>query len=116
MLPSFCHDTVTVVRPASRESRGTVVTDWANAQSHVLSGCSVQAPTTSMDMDGRRQTALAGTLYAPPFSDVAAGDRIEWTDPMGGEHAFLVDGEPMPWESPTGRVSHVQADLIEWRG
>lgn len=116
MLPSFCHDSVTVTRPAKRASRGTVIDDWANAQSHAIDGCSVQVPTTSMDLDGRRQTALLGTLYAPPFSDIKAGDRITWSDPMDTEHTFLVDGEPMPWASPTGCVSHVQADLAEWRG
>lgn len=116
MLPSWCQDAVSVVRPAQREQRGTVVPDWANAQTHALAGCSVQLPTTSMTLDGREQTAMRGTLYAPPASDVRAGDRIVWTDPMGIEHSFLVDGEPMPWTSPTGRVTHVQARLAEWRG
>ena len=116
MLHSFCHDSVTVVRPGSKQARGTTVADWSVAQSHAIAGCSVQTPNTSMDLDGRRQTSLAGTLYAPPSVDVRAGDRIDWTDASGNAHRFLVDGEPMPWVSPTGRVSHVQADLVEWRG
>lgn len=116
MLPSWCRDAVTVVRPARKEQRGTTVPDWANAQRHPLTGCSVQLPNTSMALDGREQTALRGTLYAPPASDVMAGDRIDWTDPMGVAHSFLVDGEPMPWQSPTGCVAHVQARLAEWRG
>lgn len=98
------------------ESRGTVVPNWANAQRSVVSGCSVQLPTTSMELDGREQTALSGTLYAPPSASIRAGDRIEWTDFTGVAHVLLVDGEPMPWQSPTGRITHVQARLAEWEG
>lgn len=116
MLPSFARDRVTVVRPAMRESRGTHVADWQNATRTAVGGCVVQLPTTSMDLDGRAATQLAGTLYAPSGTDVRAGDRIEWTDGRGVAHDLAVDGEPMPWESPTGRVSHVQARVVEWRG
>lgn len=116
MLPSWCRDSVTVVRPVRALQRGTTVPDWSNAQTHALTGCSVQLTTTSMALDGREQTALRGTLYAPPASDVRAGDRIDWNDPTGVAHSLLVDGEPMPWQSPTGRVMHVQARLAEWRG
>lgn len=116
MLPSFARDAVTVVRPATRAVRGTTVPDWANARRHRVTGCIVQLPSTSMDLDGRTQTELAGTLYAPTGADVRAGDRVEWTDGRGVTHKLAVDGEPMPWASPTGRVSHVQARLAEWRG
>lgn len=116
MLPSWCRDAVTVTRPAWVESRGTLVPNWSKATSHPLTGCSVQVPLTSMDLDGRQQAELSGTLYAPNGADVARGDRITWTDPMGVEHDFAVDGMPMPWSSPSGRVSHVQARLVEWRG
>lgn len=116
MLPSWCKDTVTVVRPSMSESRGTVVPNWANAQRYRVSGCSVQLPTTTVELDGRTQTALRGTLYAPPSAIIRAGDRIEWTDFTGVTHDLLVDGEPMPWKSPTGRVTNVQARLAEWEG
>lgn len=116
MLPSFAHETVTVLRPAMRSSRGTLVPDWQNASGHELTGCIVQLPSTSMDLDGRTQTQLTGTLYAPQGADVRAGDRIEWVDARDVTHHLAVDGEPMPWASPTGRVSHVQARIVEWRG
>jgi plastocyanin len=116
MLPSFASETVTVARAAQRQSRGTTVPDWANAQRHPITGCIVQTPSTTMDMDARQQTALVGTLYAPPGSDIRAGDRIEWADPTGTAHAFSIVGVPMPWKSPTGRVSHVQATITEWEG
>lgn len=116
MLPSWCRDTVTVTRPAWVASRGTTVPDWSQATTRTLTGCSVQVPSTSIDLDGRQQSELYGTLYAPDGSDVARGDRVEWTDPMGTVHDFLVDGVPMPWTSPSGRVSHVKVRLVEWRG
>ena len=116
MLPSFANRTVTITHPGAKSQRGTTVPDWRRAQRHTVGGCSVQLPSTSMSLDGRTQTALGGTLYAPPDADLRAGDRIEWTDLTGTDHAFLVDGEPMPWTSPTGRVTHLQARLAEWRG
>ena len=116
MLPSFAHETVTVLRPAMRSSRGTLVPDWQNASGHELTGCIVQLPSTSMNLDGRTQTQLTGTVYAPTNSNIRAGDRIEWTDCRGVTHFLAVNGEPMPWQSPTGRVSHVQARVAEWEG
>lgn len=111
MLPSWCNDSITVTRPAATSSRGTTVPDWAHATTRTVSGCSVQTGQTSMSLDGRTQTELAGTVYAPPGADIQAGDRI--TCAAG---TFLVDGDPMPWSSPTGRVSHVQARLARWTG
>ena len=116
MLPSFAADAITVVLPATRASRGTTVPDWANAQRRRVTGCIVQLPATSMDLDGRAQTQLTGTVYAPSASDIRAGDRIEWVDRRGVTHHLAVNGEPMPWQSPTGRVSHVQARVSEWSG
>ena len=116
MLPSFASETVIVVHPAQKSQRGTTVPDWVNAQRHVVTGCIVQLPSTSMDLDGRTQTELSGTLYAPCGSGIRAGDHIEWTDGEGVSHTLAVDGEPMPWRSPTGRVSHVQARIAEWKG
>lgn len=112
MLPSFCRDVVTVKRAAEVDKRGTVVLDWDNPQTFELSGCSVQPSTTSRDFDGRTvQVSEDWTLYAPPNSDLLAGDRIEWQDAT-----FEINGAPMPWTSPTGRVSHMYARLSEWRG
>lgn len=116
MLPSWCNDTVTVIRPAWKESRGTKIADWASAKRHTVTGCSLQIGTTSSDRDGRQQAELSATLYLPEGADVKRGDRIEWEDGTGETHDFVVEGMSMPWRSPTGRLSHVQARLSEWRG
>ena len=112
MLPSFCRDSITVKRASLKDSRGTKVLDWSNPQSTTVAGCSVQPNMTSRDFDGRTiQVTEDWTLYAPPQSDIVAGDRIEWQG-----MTFEVNGAPMPWTSPTGRVSHVYARLSEWSG
>ena len=47
MLPSWCQDTVTVLRAQQRTVGTRTERDWANAQSHVIKGCSVQPSGTS---------------------------------------------------------------------
>lgn len=111
MLPSWCTDTVQVVRPAAKASRGTTVPDWANAQRHTVSGCRVTDASTGEDRDGRTATRIIARLWAPPGADVRAGDAIEFDGAR-----YLVEGEPMPRRSPTGQVSHLRCDLAAWRG
>ena len=112
MLPSFCRDTVTRKRAQQVDNRGTITLDWSNPQTLPIAGCSVQPNTSTRDFDGRTiQVTEEWTLYAPFGSDIAAGDRIEWNG-----ITFEINGAPMPWQSPTGRVSHIWARLAEWRG
>lgn len=112
MLPSFCRDTVTVKRAALVDSRGTKQLDWSDPTTKTIAGCSVQPNTSTRDFDGRLiQITEDWTLYAPPGSDIQSGDRIEWNG-----LTFEINGAPMPWQSPTGRVSHIWARLSEWSG
>lgn len=77
MLPSFCNDTVTRIRPGTTTSRGSVVPDWTTATTKDISGCSMQPATTSLSQDGRVLGLLDEyTLFAPPGADIQAGDRI----------------------------------------
>lgn len=112
MLPSFCREEVTRLRAVEVDKRGTKVLDWTNPDELVIAGCSVQPSTSARDLDGRTlQVTEDWVLYAPLGADIAAGDRISWENSV-----FEVNGAPMPWKSPTGRVSHVYARLVEWRG
>lgn len=111
MLPSWCNDTITILRPTMVSSRGTYVPDWSKPTETSVPGCSVQTGTTGEDRDGRTSTALLGTVYLPPGTDVQAGDRIVFAGTT-----YEVQGAPMAWGSPTGRVSHVQARIAVWRG
>lgn len=108
MLPSFCQQTITVRRPALRESRGSLVKDWINATTHTVSGCSIQLQSTSSDMDGRTiQVTNSAILYAPYGADIQAGDRIG---------NYEITGEPMPVYGATGNLSHLEIPLSNWRG
>lgn len=113
MLPSFCHDTVTVWRPAQVVQRGATVPDWSRALPHDVTGCSVQPASSATVTDGQRVNAVQSgmTLYAPPGADVMAGDRVEFDG-----RKWSVDGEPQAWRSPTGRTSHLIIALKDWRG
>lgn len=111
-LPSWASDEVTVWRAPLVESRRTEVRDWANATSHTIAGCSVQpASTASSFNDPRASDVIRATLYAPPNSDLLAGDKVEFDG-----NAYSVDGQPQTWRSPFGRATHMVANLIDWRG
>lgn len=83
--------TVTVTRPAERDSHGDPT---GPPIPHQLPGCAIGWGETSTDHD-RRETAITGlTLYCPPESDIRAGDRV--TLP-GDTTTYLVDGRPLDW-------------------
>ena len=112
MLPSFFMRSVRVMRPTMTSSRGTEVSDWDHlAADFVVFGCSVQTPSTGEDWDGRTATRLTGTVYLPYTADVRSGDAVEY---MG--ERYLVVGEPMRGESPTGAIDHKQVRIARWEG
>ena len=79
MLPSFCRDTITRIRPGSTVSRGSVIPDWSASEinSKTISGCSMQPASTSLSEDGRvLGISDLYTLFAPPDADIQDGDRI----------------------------------------
>ena len=111
-LPSFCCETVEVLRAPLASSRGTSERDWSAAEPHEVAGCCAQYASTSSDRgEPRDATSDSATLYAPPGSDVREGDRVSCS--LG---TFAVEGTPMPLVSPTGAVSHLEVSLARWRG
>lgn len=112
MVLSFFTQSVTVKRPGSTTSRGSAVPDWDNATETTVNGCSVQPASTSLSQDGRVLGISDGyTAYLPPETDVEAGDHIVYD---GKEYA--IDGEPRVWFSPSGRLNHIQLNLVRWEG
>lgn len=112
MLPSFCRDSVTVHRAARTESRGSTILDWSDETAHTIARCSVQPGSTVRDMNGRALAVTDGaTLYAPAGADIEEGDRVEFDGVT-----YEVDGAPRSYRSATGRVSHVEVSLKDWRG
>lgn len=113
MLPSWCQDTVTVLRAPIVTRNGRSVRDWTQAVPHELRGCSLQPSMTETEFNGTQRNAAESQarLLCPPGADVVDGDRI-----VDGSRTWEVNGVPYALKSPTGRVSHVTALLREWRG
>lgn len=113
MLPSFVSQSITVVRPGSKESRGSIVPDWSPSAitEKTITGCSVQPASTSLSLDGRVLGLSEGwTAYLPEGSDVQAGDHIIFEG-----NTYEINGEPRIWTGAFTR-SHIQLNLIRWEG
>lgn len=111
MLPSFCKQTIVVVRPGSKQSRGSTIPDWSTATRRTINGCSVQPASTSLSMDGRVLGISEGwTAYLPEGTDVKAGDRIEFEG-----QTYVINGEPKSWTGAFTR-SNIQLNLVRWEG
>lgn len=112
MLPSFYKHSVTRIRPATQILRGSVVPDWDNATSVTINGCHLQPATTSLSMDGRVLGISDGyTCYMPADADVQAGDHIAFN---GNE--YYIQGDIRAWPSASGRLDHIQLNLMRWNG
>lgn len=113
MLPSFCTQEITRIRPGTKTVRGSVIPDWDETKVDKLkiTGCSVQPATTSLSQDGR----VLGineqwTAYLPEGSDVKAGDRILFEG-----KTYTINGDPKEWTAPFTR-SNIQLNLTRWEG
>ena len=117
MLPSWCKDEITVLRaPIITTQRNTQVQDWGHPQRILIDGCSVQPANSAANTrtgfdDIRQNTNISAVLYAPPDADVKAHDRV-----MFDGNTFTLDGEPLLFRSPTGRVTHKVCNLMLWSG
>ena len=111
MLPSFCKDTVTRVRPATKTVRGSDIPDWDKASRDVVTGCSMQPATTSLSEDGRVLgiTDLY-TLFATPNADIKAGDRIEYNNKV-----YEIDGDVRVFPGAL-RLAHIEVTLRRYNG
>lgn len=112
MLPRFMTQTVTRIRPGTKEIRGQIIPDWDNVSTVTINGCSVQPASTTLSQDGRVLGISDGvTLYAPTNADIMAGDRIQF-----GGNTYTINGDPRRWPSATGGLDHIQCSLERWHG
>ena len=112
MIPSFCKQLITRVRPSTKDSRGSIIYDWNNTSELDITECSVQPANGFIDTDGR-VLGLSSTynVYVNPDADIHAGDRIRFNGNL-----YDVDEEPGIWQSPTGRVSSKQFAMTLHKG
>ena len=114
MLPSFCKQSVTRIRPGTTEFRGSDIPSWApdKVSELIITGCSMQPASTMLSEDGRVLgiTDLY-TLFAPPDSDIRAGDRIRFNDKV-----YTIDGDVRVQPSASGRLDHLNITLKRYQG
>lgn len=113
MLPSFANQSIVIVRPSTKESRGSTIFDWdpQKVTKKTVNNCSVQPSTTSLSQDGRVLGITdSWTAYLPEGTDVKAGDRIEFDGKV-----FTINGEPRVWTGAFTR-SNIQLNLVRWEG
>ena len=112
MVASFASDTITRLRPGTKQVRDQAMPDWSKAESLDIAHCSFQPAGTTLSQDGRVLGLMDGaTCYLPANADVKAGDRIVYE----GE-TYTITGEPRRWKSPTGNRSTMQLSLERWQG
>lgn len=113
MLPSFCTQEVTRIRPGTKSSRGSTIPDWSPSVVNELKigGCSVQPTATSLSQDGRvLGVSEQLTAYLPEGADVRSGDRI-----MFDGVVYTINGEPKRWTGAFN-LSNIQLNLSRWEG
>lgn len=112
MLPTFAKTSVVRIRPGTKLERGSTIYDWTSATQETINDCSVQPANTTLSQDGRVGGISDGmTLYAPFTADIQAGDRIQYNG-----NTYTINGDVRRWESPTGALKHIQADLVRYEG
>lgn len=108
MLTSFASITVTVQRPGVLDDHGREVPDYSALTDHDEPGCIVQPAGFSEDPIQRDLTTTERLVLMPPAADVQRFDLVLLpNDPR----PYRVKGEPAPWDSPTGSLSHLAVTL-----
>lgn len=113
MLPSFCTQEVTRIRPGTKEERGSLIPDWdpAKVSEETIKGCSIQPAATATSLDGRvLGISEQLTAYLPETADVQAGDRIRYDG-----YLYEINGEPRLWRA-AANLTHIQVTLQRWEG
>ena len=113
MLPSFCNQTVTRIRPATKTVRGSIVPDWDESKVNKIdvSGCSMQPASTSLSTDGRvLGISDRYTLFAPSNADIVAGDRIAFNSKI-----YEIDGDVRVQPSVLN-LEHIEITLRRYNG
>lgn len=114
MLPSFCNQSVTRIRPGTTTSRGSTIPDWSTDKisTKVINGCSMQPASTSLSEDGRvLGISDLYTLFAPPDADIQAGDRVQFNS-----KTYEIDGDVRIQPSATGTLDHINITLRRYHG
>jgi len=106
---SFHVETVTRIRApyVDGDRYGDEVRDWDNATETTVSGGRLLPMVSAEDTIDREQIVRRWLYFAPPDADWLASDRLRWQGVV-----YEIDGEVRRWPSPTGRLAHLEIDLL----
>lgn len=110
-LPKWARQSVEIRQPTWVVDRGVQKTATYTGAKTTVTGCSVQPGGSSEDLSLRQHTTVRFTLIAPEGTEIN-----EHTEVTFNGVAYSVDGAPEVWPSPTKRLNHVKAILVDWRG
>ena len=104
-------DTVTVITPGTVTDRGTTLPDWDTATTADYDECRVQ-PLSADEITalGRQGVRHAMRLFGPEDMTINELDRV-----TAGGVTYEVDSAQV-WPSPTGRLAHTEAVLVDVEG
>ncbi|MDR1447683.1 MAG: hypothetical protein LBI63_01785 [Candidatus Ancillula sp.] len=111
MLPKFCNDTIKILRPSLIDERGKLVPDYENTLEIEVTGCFVDTTTSSVDNQGRMQTQVNTTLYAPVDTVFNVFDKVKF-----GEDTYTLNSDSIKKHGATNRLDHTQVNLIIQEG
>lgn len=99
--------TVTVLRPAARDSWGDNQT--AGTQTDV-SGCFWQPMSTDEQLGGQDTVTVVARVFMPPTTDIKATDQLEFES-----RRYAIDGRPELHHTPAG-PHHYEVSLKDVEG
>lgn len=96
-------ETITVVRPGSRDRHG----DPVDPTEHTIAGVIAAPNQSSENVDDGDQVTTRWDLYLPAGADIRATDRLRRQSDPSPQGAsllqrapWIVVGDPAPWRSP----------------
>lgn len=117
MAIGFHHETVTRLRaPLVDDRYGDKIRDWNNADALTIENCRIIPELVASDRDpsgrvDREVVVDRWLLFAPSGVDILATDHIRWDN-----DEYVIEGEVLRWPSPSGRLSHIEAHLMQVEG
>lgn len=110
---SFHHASVTRIRASltTDNTYGDQARDWAHATETTMTGGRLLPMLGGEDTVDRAQLTRRWLYFAPPDADWVSTDRLRWNDTD-----YEIDGSVRLWSSPTGRLAHLEIDLLRVEG
>jgi hypothetical protein len=106
---SYHHETIDVLSAAGQRDRyGNAPLNWNQATTTTVDNCRL-IPVPSAEIQER--LTRRWVLYAPLDTALVTKNRVRWRGVV-----YEVTGDVRRWDSPSGRLAHLEADLERVEG